>query len=333
MQALNELFIETLPGEAVAHANLTLFPLRGEGPTIPRYVTLDQALAEGRFHIEEVSDAGSVPTLRAVNDGERPVLLLDGEELVGAKQNRVLNLSILVPAGRTLEIPVSCVEQGRWGYHSPRFSTSGAALHASARARTTRSVSESLHTRREARSDQVGVWADIAAKAGRMGVHSPTLAMADLYERHRTRVEDYLAALPAAAGQRGALFAIDGVPVGLDLFDSPDTLAALLPKLVRSYALDAIETAGAEHPPAEREVAVGFLDQVRAAKGEVFPAVGLGEDLRLEGPTLSGGALVLDGVLVHLCAFRGSDPAVEAGRGSRLVRASRRGGRRGPWGA
>ncbi len=324
MQALNELMVETLVGEAAVHANLTLFPLLGAERVIPRYLTLDQALAEGRFRIEEVSDAGNVPTLKVVNGGERPVLLLDGEELIGAKQNRVLNLSILVPAGKTLEIPVSCVEQGRWGYDSPTFSTSGIAQHASGRARKTRSVSESLHTWREARSDQVGVWADIAAKAERMGVHSSTLAMADLYEGHRARVEDYLEALPAAAGQRGALFAVDGIPVGLDLFESPDTLAALLPKLARSYALDAIETAGAERPPAEREVALSFLEQVRAAKGEVFPAVGLGEDLRLTGPTLAGGALVLDGALVHLCAFRNQGVAPQSGAGSRLVRASRR---------
>lgn len=220
------------------------------------------------------------------------------------------------------------MEQGRWGYHSPEFSASGAAQHASGRARKTRSVSESLRSRREARSDQGEVWADIAAKAQRMGVYSPTLAMADLYEGHHTRVEDYVRALPPVTGQRGALFAIDGVPVGLDLFDSHDTLAALLPKLVRSYALDAIETAGAECQVAPSEPAERFLAELRAAEGAVFPAVGLGEDLRLTGPTLSGAALVLDGTLVHLCAFGNQQAPAETGGGSHLVRASRRRGLR-----
>jgi hypothetical protein len=42
-------------------------------------------------------------SLSAIRLGERPVLLLDGEELVGAKQNRVLNLSVLVgPHSRTV---------------------------------------------------------------------------------------------------------------------------------------------------------------------------------------------------------------------------------------
>lgn len=326
MQALNELMIETLLGEAAVHANLTLFPLLGGERRAPRYLTLDQALAEGHLRIEEVSDAGSVTTLRAVNDGKHAVLLLDGEELVGAKQNRVLNLSILVPPGKTLEIPVSCVEQGRWGYHSPELSTSGAAHNARGRAAKTRSVSESLHSRGEARSDQCEVWAGIAAKAERMGVDSPTLAMADLYQGHQTRVEDYVKALAPVAGQRGALFAIDGVAIGLDLFDSSDTLAALLPKLVRSFALDAIETAGAEHPAAPPETAERFLGELRAAEGEGFPAVGLGRDLRLTSPTLSGAALVLDGTLIHLCAFGNRQTPAQANGGSHLVRASRRGG-------
>jgi hypothetical protein len=39
-----------------------------------------------------------VPQLLFINDAMRPVLLLDGEELVGAKQNRVLNLTVLAPA-------------------------------------------------------------------------------------------------------------------------------------------------------------------------------------------------------------------------------------------
>ena len=51
-----------------------------------------------------------MPTLRVINGADRPVLLLDGEELVGAKQNRVLNTSVLVAKGARLDIPVSCVE-------------------------------------------------------------------------------------------------------------------------------------------------------------------------------------------------------------------------------
>jgi hypothetical protein len=74
-----------------------------------------------------------VPTLRLTSAADRPVLLLDGEELIGAKQNRVLN-TIVLAAHSKLTIPVSCVEQGRGAYKSARFAAGDASLYASVRA-------------------------------------------------------------------------------------------------------------------------------------------------------------------------------------------------------
>jgi hypothetical protein len=76
-----------------------------------------------------VSEAGSVPELLVKNLAPSPVLILDGEELIGAKQNRIVNLAILVAAGQTLRIPVSCVEAGRWVHRSREFAAAGRARH------------------------------------------------------------------------------------------------------------------------------------------------------------------------------------------------------------
>lgn len=62
-----------------------------------------------------------MPLLTVVNHADSPVLLLDGEELVGALQDRVLNSTVLLPAHAWLMIPVNCVEEGRWGSRSPAF--------------------------------------------------------------------------------------------------------------------------------------------------------------------------------------------------------------------
>jgi len=98
--------------------------------------------------------------------------------------------------------------------------------------------------------------------------------------------------------------AIDGRPVGLELFDSAAAFSRYLEKLVRSYALDAIETAR-DKPLAPSEAEVRrFLDSIRAADGERFPALGEGEDIRLTGKGVAGGALVLNGRLVHLAGFQ-----------------------------
>jgi len=97
-------------GPSRSFENLSILPLLRNEEWPPDYVTLDEALAGGSVAITELGDGGSVPELLVTNSGQMPVLLLDGEELVGAKQNRVLNLTILVAAQSTLTIPVSCVE-------------------------------------------------------------------------------------------------------------------------------------------------------------------------------------------------------------------------------
>jgi hypothetical protein len=84
--------------------------------------------------VTEVSAIGGVPELKLINDADRPVLLLDGEELVGAKQNRILNVTVLAGAHSTIVIPVSCVEAGRWHHLSAEFAPSDRAHFATGRA-------------------------------------------------------------------------------------------------------------------------------------------------------------------------------------------------------
>lgn len=285
--------------------NLTLYPLLGKGCSHPDYLTLDEALAQGSAHITEVSEGGSVPDLRFVNESDRPVLLLDGEELVGAKQNRVLNLTLLVPARSTLLIPVSCVEAGRWAHVSVEFGTSGHAHYATGRAHRVAQVSESMRATGARRSDQGQVWSDITDKFARLDSSSPTMAMADIYTQHETRLEDYVQAFAAQQGQLGAVFAIGGEIIGCDLFDCAATLSKLLSKLVRSYGLDALDVSDANVPvPPSQEAVQTFLQGIARAEAQTFTALGEGEDVRLTGDHLAGGALIVEGRILHLSAFR-----------------------------
>jgi hypothetical protein len=332
-------------GPITRYRNLTMFPLLNgtsrerarpgrtgaAGADVePGYLVLDEALAAGTARVTEVSEAGRAqrapPELRFLNEGDRPVLLLDGEELIGAKQIRVLNLTILAPGKQALIIPVSCVEAGRWSPRSAAFAAAPCAQYAAGRAMRTAQVTDSLRERGERTSDQGAIWADIDARASRLGAASPTHAMEAIYHHHTATIEDYVQFLPPAAGQVGALFCIHGDLIGLDLFDHPATLAKLLPKLVRSYALDAIDAAGARAQKPEPAAAQAFLDATAKAAVETFPAVGLGEDARLAAPHLAGGGLLADGRVVHLAVF--NLPAGEPGAAARLARASVRRGHR-----
>jgi hypothetical protein len=291
-------------GAAVARGRLAMLPLLDRHPGQADYLTLDDALAAGAAEVAEVSEQGQVPELSFRNRGDRPVLLLDGEELIGAKQNRILNLSILAPAAADTKIPVSCVEAGRWGYRSRNFGSSDRTHHARGRAAKLRQVSDSMFTDGSRRSNQAAVWDELANVSAEFHVRSETAAMADIFEQRRENIDEHVAGLKSVPGQVGAIFSIDGKVVGLDLFDDPATCARLLPKLVRSYALGAIgEKADDDADELAPRDGSAFLRALGATEAKCFPAVGLGEDWRMQGDRIQAAALVRNGAVVHLCAF------------------------------
>ena len=206
-------------GTESTFGNMTIFPLLNGDSGSADYLTLDEALGRGLVQITEVSVQGSVPELKLNNESDEPVLLLDGEELIGAKHNRVLNLTIMAPPNRTIIIPVSCVEAGRWSPRSAKFTTSTNAYFAQGRAKKMAQVSSSLMSRGQARSDQHAVWADISLKASHLKAESATAAMSDIYEHCTKRIDDYVGAFAAMDRQIGAVFTINGNIIGFDLFD------------------------------------------------------------------------------------------------------------------
>ena len=104
-----------------AYRNLTIFPLLAPDGVEPDYLTLEQALDQNLIRITEIDSEGSVPELQLSNLGKKTVLIIEGEELIGAKQNRIVNSSFLITGKTEVVIPVSCVEEGRWSYDTERF--------------------------------------------------------------------------------------------------------------------------------------------------------------------------------------------------------------------
>ena len=325
--SITELLSGVSLGAMQVHSNLCMFPLLVEDRTESGYLLLDEALEQGTAHITEVSESGSVPELKFVNEGFQPVLLMDGEELVGAKQNRILNLTVLAPAQKTIVIPVSCVEAGRWHAESVKFSTAGRAHFSRGRAKKAAQVSESMRSDNSRQAFQDDVWNEIEEKSVRMRVSSPTSAAEALYEANRENLEDYLKGFTAVDNQMGALFAINGEIIGFDLFDSAITLGKQLPKLVQSFALDAIDEAQQASAPPTTKSVESFLESVSNTEVDRFPAVGEGADLRLKGERLAGGGLLYEDRLIHLCVFKlpdDSDGKSGDSSNSRVIRASRR---------
>ena len=254
--------------------------------------------------VSEVSEGGSVPHLLFSNRGGQAVFLLDGEELVGAKQNRILNITVLAPAGKDTVIPVSCVESGRWQRTRDDFTSAPRAQFSMSRAKKAAQVSESLSFSMGAQSDQGQVWDDISGKLGSMRSHSATSAVEQVYQDHEEKLAQFVAHLGCVDGQVGAVFSIKGRVTGLEFFDAAETCRLLMPKIIRSYALDAIDPGYRGHRASGVGSPAEVIARLSASEYSTHKAVGEGEDLRFDStPAMAGGALFARGRVVHLCAF------------------------------
>lgn len=303
-------------GQGEQHRNMTAFPIMSSLDGAPEYLTLKEALETGVFMITEINEGGSVPNLKVANKGDVAVLLLDGEELAGAKQNRVLNTTILVKGKSEIVVPVSCVEHGRWSYVSREFRDSGNVMAHSLRRMNNHHVACSLATDQQFRSDQGAVWNELNAMEIVAGVQTSTGAMKDVYEAKTADLEAYLKAFTCGAEQKGILVMIGGAVVGFDFVSREKAFATLFPKLLKSYAMEAWilgrkETAGQGAVGASAvpnlDKAKEFMTFLERCEQKTYPSVGLGTDVRFDGAGIIGSALVLDDKLVHMAVFSATD--------------------------
>jgi hypothetical protein len=289
--------------DAQSSGPLQVFGLRWESVLGLRYRTLDEALAAGDLEVAEVNEAGSVPTMKVTNKGDELVFLMAGEQLVGAKQNRVLNASIMVPARAELPIPVSCVEQGRWGGRTRKFGSSGTMSHGHLRSMMSKHAFASYAREGTPRSHQGEVWGEVSRKLHFLGSASPSEALEQTYDDYHDRLNEFLRRMPVPGECCGMAFAIGGRVAGVDLFDQPATLGKLWPKVVRAYALDALEQREPTAKPVTCDMVHDWLHAAGRAEAQPYKSPGLGFDVRLRGEGLIGAGLVVEEQPVHTELF------------------------------
>lgn len=268
-------------GDPLRHEALSVFPLFCEANGGVDYRLSDDALADVSLLIEEVSEGGSVPDLLVENRGDLRVLLLEGEELVGAKQNRILNTSVLVAAHTKIKIPVSCVEQGRWGYKSQYFGSSGSHSPSKLRRALKASVSKSVKEKRGYQSDQGEVWKEVACLHAAHGIESDTAAMSDAFETYQDRIAAYREKVKYVEGASGVGVAIGDRVISVDLFDKASTCEKVWDRMLSGVVFDALEAG-----ETDKVASVADVEQLVAAVTDLpwdqAEAVGEGEEYRAE---------------------------------------------------
>ena len=234
-----------------------------------------------------------------VNDDVN-VLILDGEELFGARQNRILNTSVLLWGKSRTTVPVSCTEQGRWHNVSKSFYDSENVASYNVRMAKNISVSHSLRAKMGYRSDQGEVWANISDLQMKAKVKSPTHAMRDVYESKKSELDGYLRMFEHKPGQRGMLVFIDGEVVGLDIVSRDSAYRVYQDKLLRSYCIGAVYHSKKDNREPDPAKAKEFLEGISNCKESKYKSVGKGDDYRFEGVGFTGAALEVEGEVLHM---------------------------------
>ena len=293
-------------GDPNLFESLSVVPLYQREPPKTNYYLLDHALETGGFKIEEVSENGQVPFLKAQNDLDIPVLILDGEELIGAKQNRIANASFLIPPQTVLEFPVSCVEKGRWAYRDKRFKTGNSIYGARARRRKHLTVTQNIRKTQSFSSNQGQVWKDVQSYINKSKTTTGTQCYSDYLRQRQDDIDAYREALPYQQEQIGQLVFLNEQFLAIDCLNQADKAQHIYPKMMSSYtqeALDPLEKQRTVKELSQGEGGQKIFERLWQMTAEKRSSVGWGHDLRFEDELLTGSALVYNGQLLHLEVF------------------------------
>ena len=253
----------------IAHGRLTIFPV-GTGSThdTSQFLTLDEGVRSGDVVVTEagqvqglvrrgrpvpVRGSGEVNRLVLVNNSNRPLILLAGEIVTGGKQDRVIGKDRIVPANSDpIDLSVFCVEPGRWTATSDKFGSLGVQM-----------AQPSVRNKAMVAKDQQEVWNEVnntrvnaapmagivAGSASAEHAGSSYAKLMDTPEMKRevdqiaAPVErDYNSAIHQLRAQNavGVVVAVDGQIIWADIFANTALLEKYWPKLVRSYAAEAL---------------------------------------------------------------------------------------------
>lgn len=292
-------------GPAQTFGDLEFHPMIAAGDGPAAWLTAGEAVEKGSLVIVE-QGGGAVGELLARNRGGRPVLILEGETLVGCKQNRVVAHTVMVAPGRTVVIPVGCMEQGRWSSARGAFAMGAARMEPSLRKETVVETARARRVTGRPALDQLRLWQGVADSENLHGTRSATGDYHETLQRREAETREAVRRAEPLASQVGIVALWRGRLLGLESVGHPEAWNAVARRTIASYVLAAgslgrCERGGAGAPPGRS--AAEWLEAVRTARITVRPALDVGRDLELTGPGFVGSALWHDGAPAHLSVF------------------------------
>ena len=266
------------------------------------FTTLKSALDNNELTISEVNNSGSVPELKCISNTEKLILVLAGEEIVGAKQNRITNISFIVPPFKEIKIPVSCVEQGRWSYKSRTFSK-GFNAYPDLKRKLYEDVGENSHRGRGFRSNQSRVWDDIQQKQQSFNKFSSTGAMNEMYEK--SNAVDRFLNNNTDINSCAMVTYINGSIASFESGPNNTFFSQLFPDLVKSIYQESLlykNTSKTYSNFFSTNTYFNYLKNLDCYLNKIN-GVGLGNNSSIRSKSIGGDILTLDNDIIHFYSF------------------------------
>lgn len=289
---------EITVGTVARRGGVTVLPLFAT-TALPRadYAIGSDAVLARKLEISELPNAATVSCLRARNRSRRRVLIVEGDHLLGARQNRMVTSSVLIAGGSEVVLPVSCVEQGRWHGRDSRFDSDATSGSPRLRRIAKLTVTRSLFADGRRAVDQSQIWSQIADQQRTLNIRSATSALSHSYAARATDITAIAGELPYVDGAIGVALGVGPELLSLDLFDQPETCRSYWQRLVEGAALESLGARGSAGLAGSEVMRV--LGELRAADWTAVPAIGDGDELRTQTPSATASLLMIDGGIVH----------------------------------
>ncbi len=290
-------------GKPIKYKNLSIYPLSiSKGRDKKTILTLDEAIKKGYIDIMEKASS-EVNTVVLANKSKYYIFILAGEVITGCKQDRMVSEDCLIPphSGK-IHLSVFCTEHGRWHEKSNKFAAGGIA------------ASPGMRETAKATKSQSEVWAKVEEERSEAGAApSPTDAYMDIIhdkdvERELKPYIDKFSNIPDVNGWNtvGVLAAVGDEIIVVDLFTNHSLFEKLWKKLIKSYALDAMNrsSSGSLSKGDVRD----FLNELGDVSLCSRDTDGTGDAYTIDADRAFGTTLIFDEKVVHLDLFPRAHP-------------------------
>lgn len=269
------------------------------------YISSEYAIKNNLIEIKEVSESGSVNNLFVLNYSNHFVFFMDGDILIGSKQNRVLNTSVLIAPNSKTIIPVSCVEAGRWRYTTSKFSSEEYIAPVFFRRDKTINVNENLKSNRKHYAKQNEVWENVNSYCLAFRLVSNTNNLSDIYYKKKNDIDSFKKEFSINDNANGLAVLRDNILLGIDIFNKKDIYKEYFPKILKGIAMEVFNNKKEEKYFDKKnafEKVLNFFDDYDTIIKTTHDAVGVGSEKRFVNQSYTGFELNYENHLIHLNA-------------------------------